>query len=72
MMNIYAKYRFDILIISGSYGGHRRHTMDDGRRTMPQVWHKLPIGELTIKSLLLMKLIFSTDIRKKHHCYIHK
>ena len=23
---------FDILIISGSYGGHRRHMTDDGER----------------------------------------
>ena len=34
------------LIISGSYGGHRRHTTYDGRRTTPRVWHKLPTGEL--------------------------
>ena len=27
-MNICTKYGFDILIISGSYGGHRRHTTD--------------------------------------------
>ena len=33
MMNICTKYGFDILIISGSYGGHRRHTTDAGRRT---------------------------------------
>ena len=33
MMNICTKYGFDILIISGSYGGHRRHTTYDGRRT---------------------------------------
>ena len=26
MLNICTKYGFDILIISGSYGGHRRHT----------------------------------------------
>ena len=38
--------RFDILIISGSYGGHRRHTKYDGQRTMPRVWHKLPTGQL--------------------------
>ena len=30
-MNICTKYGFDILIISGSYGGHRRHTTDDRR-----------------------------------------
>ena len=33
MMNICTKQGFDILIISGSYGGHRRHTTYDGRRT---------------------------------------
>ena len=27
--NICTKYRFDTLIISGSYGGHRRHTTYD-------------------------------------------
>ena len=25
-----------------------RRTIDDGRRTMPMVWHKLPTGELKI------------------------
>ena len=49
MINICTKYGFDILIISGSYGGHRRHTTYDGRRTMPRVWHKLPTGELKSK-----------------------
>ena len=34
MINICTNYGFDILIISGSYGGHRRHTMDDGQRTI--------------------------------------
>ena len=38
------EHRFDVLIISGSYGGHRRHTKYDGQRTMPRVWHKLPTG----------------------------
>ena len=33
MMNICTKYGFDILIISGSYGGHRRHTTYDERQT---------------------------------------
>ena len=32
MVNICTKYRFDSLIISGSYGGHRRQTTDDGRQ----------------------------------------
>ena len=36
----------DILIISGSYGGHRQHTTYDGRQTASGVWHKLPTGEL--------------------------
>ena len=33
MINIWTKYGFDGLIISGSYGGHRQHTTDDSRRT---------------------------------------
>ena len=33
MINICTKYGFDSLIISGSYGGHRRHTTDDSQRT---------------------------------------
>ena len=49
-MNICTKYGFDILIISGSYGGHRRHMMYDGCQTTPRVWHKLPTGELKIVS----------------------
>ena len=48
MINICTKYGFDSLIISGSYGGHRRRTIHDGRRTTPGVWHKLPTGELKI------------------------
>ena len=32
MMNICSKYGFSILIISGSYGGHRRHMPDAGQR----------------------------------------
>ena len=40
-MNNYTKYGFNNLIISGSYGGHRRHTTDNA-----MVWHKLPTGEL--------------------------
>ena len=47
---ICTKYGFDIFIISGSYGGHRRHTTYDGRQTTPRVWHKLPTGELKIKT----------------------
>ena len=42
-MNICTKYGFDIFIISGSYGGHRRHTMYDGQRH--GYVHKLPTGE---------------------------
>ena len=42
MMNICTKYGFDILITSGSYSGHRRHT----RHTTPGVQNKLPTGEL--------------------------
>ena len=33
MMNICTKYGFDILIISGSYGGHRQHMTYDVRWT---------------------------------------
>ena len=29
IMNVSTKYGFDSLIISGSYGGHRRHMTDD-------------------------------------------
>ena len=36
-INICIKYGFDSLIISGKYGGHRRRTTDDGRRTTPGV-----------------------------------
>ena len=31
VINICIKYGFDILIISGSYGGHRRHATDEGQ-----------------------------------------
>ena len=31
MINICIKYGFDILIISGSYGGHKRHRTYDGQ-----------------------------------------
>ena len=33
MINIYTKYGFDVLIISGNYGGHWQHTKDDDRQT---------------------------------------
>ena len=33
MINICTKYGFDSFITSGSYGGHRQHTTDDGRQT---------------------------------------
>ena len=56
-MNICTKYGFDILIISGSYGGHRQHTTYDGRRTTPRVLHKLPTGELKIYSIQLCYII---------------
>ena len=51
MIYICTKYGFDICIISGSYGGHRQHTTDDGLQTTydgqkPGVLHKLPTGEL--------------------------
>ena len=49
-INICTKYGVDSFIISGSYGGHRRHTTYDGRQTMPGVWHKLPTGELIIQA----------------------
>ena len=29
MLNICTQYGFDILIVSGSYGGQRRHMTDD-------------------------------------------
>ena len=45
-MNICTKYGFDILIISGSYGRHRRHTTYSGRRMMPQLCRKLHTTEL--------------------------
>ena len=41
MMNICNKYGFDILIISGSNGGHRQYKTYDGQRR----GHKLPTGE---------------------------
>ena len=69
MINICTKYGFDSLIISGSYGGHRRHTTDDGRRTTddgrrttPGVWHKLPTGELKINNkIILNNILFYND-----------
>ena len=57
MINICTKYGFDILIISGSYGGHRRHTTDGGQGTMPGVWHKLPTGELKSSCALKTGLV---------------
>ena len=58
MMNICTKYGFDIFIISGSYGGHRRHTAYDGQRH--GYMYKLPTGEL--KRTLNMELwTFNTE-----------
>ena len=52
MMNICTKYGLDIFIISGSYGGHRRHTTYNGKRH--GYMHKLPTGKL--KRTLNMEL----------------
>ena len=50
MIDICTKYGSDMsLIISGSYGGQRRHTTDNTQLMMPRVWHKLPTGEHKIK-----------------------
>ena len=57
MINICTKYGFDSLIISGSYGGHRRHTTDDSRRTTDNargMAYKLPTGELKIRFKCLL------------------
>ena len=35
-----------------------RRTTDDGRRTTPQVWHKLPTGEL---KMILLKTNTTTE-----------
>ena len=43
MIKICTKYGFDILIISGSYSGHRQYIIDDGQWTTLGLWHKLPI-----------------------------
>ena len=44
MINICTTYGFDILIISGSYGGHRQYTTDNGQRQR----NGIPIGKLKI------------------------
>ena len=38
-----------------------QHTMDDGRRTTPGVWHKLPRGELKI----------TYHLKLRHHIIIY-
>ena len=70
MMNICTKYGFNNFN-SGSYGGHRRHTTDDGRRTKddgrrttPWVWHKLPTGELTSRNVRYSGLNIMSQYRK--------
>ena len=57
MINICTEYGFDILIISGSYGGHKRHTRCttyNGRQATPGVWYKFPTGELKIRDKIKM------------------
>ena len=61
MMNICTKYDFDIFIISGSYGGHRRHVTYDGQRH--GYMHKLPAGEL--KRTLNMEHIQEGEINSR-------
>ena len=51
MMNNCTKYEFNNLIISGSYAGHKRHTVNNGQRSTPLVWHKLPTGELKSRGM---------------------
>ena len=43
-MNICTKFEYDILMISGSYGGLIRHTTDNARGMA----FKLPTGEVKI------------------------
>ena len=43
MMNICIKYGINNFIISGSYGGHRRHTMYN-RRRMPDAGQRHGYG----------------------------
>ena len=52
MINICTKYGFDSLIISGSYGGHRRHMTHDRQQTTPRVWLKFLTGELKNLNLI--------------------
>ena len=40
-----------------------RRTMDDGRQTMPWVWHKLPTGEL--KQNKKIAQLFNRKYKKK-------
>ena len=66
MLNICIKYGFVTSIISGSYGGHRRHKMYDGRRTTPWVWHKLPTGELKIFLSKIMSVLIAGHSQVKY------
>ena len=57
MMNICTKYGFDIFIISGSYGGHRRHMTYNGRRH----GYMYGISSEQVISLLFLVVMVDTD-----------
>ena len=71
MINTCSKSGFDSFIISGSYGGHRRHKTDDGRRTTPGVRHKLPTGELIKPLGLWVKIHSWLDFKPKERSNSH-
>ena len=39
-----------------------RRTTDDGRRTTPRVWHKLPTGELKMVKFRENSILGNSDI----------
>ena len=66
MMKICTKYGFDILIISGSYGGHRQHRTDDGQhhrygKSSPQVSYKNNKESHNSLSLILGYQVLTTN-----------
>ena len=52
MINISTKYGCDSGTVVTVDTDETRQMMNDGRRTIPGVWHKLPTGELKIIQFL--------------------
>ena len=61
-MNICIKYGFDILIIFGSYGGHKRHMTYDARCTVKH--HRYGISSAQVSNKRKSENVFLVKVKQ--------